>query len=667
MAILPFLFVLLMWVYWRRHGFGCRQSALLAAVSGAFVILLLTELLGALLLLSANWLAVGWLVFCLLSATLVLRAGPFSVRGLLPHPAELSLFEKLLVAALVIIVTGVMLLAVLAPPNLWDAMEYHLPRVMLWISNRSVDTFATPDYAQVTSPPFAEYSVLQLYLLAGGDRWIDLVEAFSFAGAVCSVSLIAARFGATRRTQLLAGLFAATVPEAVLESSGSMTTQTGAFWMIAALALMLGVSSEAGEPGKKRRNSILIFASAACCGFALLTKGTAYVILPFLLVGCLLALSADGRRAVVRKLGWALLLVVAINGIEYGRLYRLTGSPVGSPFPDGGPMLRFKNDRVTLGGALANTLRNLSLQIGTPIKRINAEELTYVNYALRFLHQNPSDPASVWVGRPFFIVDSVTRNEISAGSPLHLLLVLIAIVLLLWWGLRERRMRPLLWFALSIVASYVLFSAMLRWQQWGGRYQAGFFEIGGVVVALALERISRPRLTAATATLLFIYCLPYLLTNELRSFIPRPGLAAITKPRSELYFADQHEHYYQHYESIAQAVLTTGCHDIAIDAYTPKPDFQLTTSPRSYYIYPLLALIHSGEGDFRVHYVNVINTSARYMRPRQPTCVTICMDCAGHSEAFRNGGASRQTIGDTVIVTDQPVKSLAAKVRLTMK
>lgn len=658
MVILPFLFALLMWVCWRRNGFGCRYVALLATVSTAFVILLLTELLGALHLLSSGWLAAGWLAAGFLAAALVVRAAPLSLRSILPDLAGLSLSEKLLVAAQAIIVAGVMLLAVLAPPNLWDAMEYHLPRVVLWTSNRSVDTYPTPDYAQVTSAPFAEYSALQLYLLGDGDRWVDLVEAFSFAGALCGVSLIARRFGAGRRAQLLAGLFAATIPEAVLESSGSMTTQAGAFWIIAALALMLGVSSEEGEPDKKRCDTILVLASAAAAGFALLTKGTAYVILPFLLVGCLLALPAAARRGVVRRLGWAVLLVVAINAIEYGRLYRLTGSPLGSPFPAGGPMLHFKNDRVTVGSALANTLRNLSLHLGTPNQRINADVLASVDAAIRLLGQNPSDPATVWVARPFFIVNSVTRNEIFSGNPLHLLLILAAMAALFWRGLRDRKIGPLLWFAASLVASYVLFSALLRWQQWGSRYQVVFFEVGGVLVALAIERISRPWLSAATALLLFLYCTPYLLTNELRSYIPRPGLAAITEPRDELYFADQHKGYYRDYESIAQAVLATGCHDIAIDAYMPKPDTQLTTSPRSYYDYPLFALIRAGNGRLRVRYVNVINTTARYMRPQQPACVTICMDCAGHGEAALDGGTHRETIGKYVMIANAPLKPM---------
>lgn len=650
MVILPFLFLLLVWAFWRKRGFGCRYAALFAAVCSAFVILLLTEILGAMRLLTADWLAVGWLVACVVFALLVFRGERFSFRGILPDFSGLTFFEKLLIAALVIVVGGVMLLAVLAPPNLWDAMEYHLPRVVIWISNRSVDTYPTPDYAQVTSTPFAEYSVLQLYLLAGGDRWIDLVEAFSFAGAICGVSLIAKRFGAGRRGQLLAALFAATMPEAVLESSGSMTTQAGAFWMICSLALMLAVTGE-GMPSEKRDNTILVLAAAAAAGFALLTKGTAYVILPFLIVGCLLALPAAARRAVIRRLGWSVLLVVAINAVEYGRLYRLTGSPLGSPFPAGGPMLHFKNDHITAGSTLANTIRNLSLHLGTPSPRINAEVLASADAAIRLLGQNPNDPGTVWVNRPFFIVDSVTRNEINAGNPLHLLLILAAIGALLWRGLRDRKIGPVLWFATGMVASYLLFSAMLRWQQWGSRYQVVFFEIGGVLFALAVERISRPWLAQAMAALLFVYCLPYLLTNELRSYIPRPGLAALTEPRSELYFADQHKGWYQNYSSIAQAVLATGCHDVAIDAYMAKPDSQLSTSPRSFYDYPLFALLHAGDEKLRVRYVNVSNITARYIRTQQPACATICLNCAGHGQATVAGGAGKQTIGNTVIVT----------------
>jgi hypothetical protein len=41
----------------------------------------------------------------------------------------------------VVVIVGIC--AVLAPPNKWDALEYHLPRVVMWSQNHNVKFFPT--------------------------------------------------------------------------------------------------------------------------------------------------------------------------------------------------------------------------------------------------------------------------------------------------------------------------------------------------------------------------------------------------------------------------------------------------------------------------------------------------------------------------------------------
>lgn len=55
-------------------------------------------------------------------------------------------------------------------------------------------------------PPWAEYAMLTLLALSGGN-WLDnLVQWFAMVGSVIGVSLIAKLLGANSRCQLLAGL-----------------------------------------------------------------------------------------------------------------------------------------------------------------------------------------------------------------------------------------------------------------------------------------------------------------------------------------------------------------------------------------------------------------------------------------------------------------------------
>ena len=63
--------------------------------------------------------------------------------------------EKVLHCGLGLLVGIVGLTALLAPPNTWDAISSHLPRVVLWATNRSVQIYATADYSQVLMTPWA--------------------------------------------------------------------------------------------------------------------------------------------------------------------------------------------------------------------------------------------------------------------------------------------------------------------------------------------------------------------------------------------------------------------------------------------------------------------------------------------------------------------------------
>src|SRR5262249_24186271 len=105
------------------------------------------------------------------------RARPNSARpnsdggrpGLRAWWAGLEWPERLLGAGLLVLVLGELTLALASPPNNYDSQTYHLPKIEHWVAQHNVQFFATEIQRQITISPGAEYLLLHLRLLTGGD------------------------------------------------------------------------------------------------------------------------------------------------------------------------------------------------------------------------------------------------------------------------------------------------------------------------------------------------------------------------------------------------------------------------------------------------------------------------------------------------------------------
>src|SRR5262249_2538151 len=124
-----------------------------------------------------------------------------------------------LLAGVVIIAATTGFIALVAPPNTWDSLTYHMSRVMHWAQNRSVSHYPTHIQRQLHHTPWAEFAILHLQLLSGNDRFANTVQWFAMLGSVTGVSLIAKQVGADARGQIFSAVIAATIPMGILQAS----------------------------------------------------------------------------------------------------------------------------------------------------------------------------------------------------------------------------------------------------------------------------------------------------------------------------------------------------------------------------------------------------------------------------------------------------------------
>src|SRR5260221_6410438 len=280
-VLLPLFAFLGCWTAFWRGMKEWRASFLIAGALCGIWVVATTELLSLRSLLTRGAVASSWLLACILAWTFVItRSRPresstpsWRLRGAAAIcERRLSRLGGALLAGLNSILLLLAIVAFFAAPDTWDAMQYNMPRVVMWIENRSVHFYPTVDYQQLMMSPWAEYVMTNLTLLQGSDRLVNLVEWFAFLGSIIGASLIARELGAGARGQILAAVFCGTIPQGILAATKAKPDGAGGFWIVASFDFPLRLKTAASWG-----NATL---AGAAMGLACLTKSTAFILLP---------------------------------------------------------------------------------------------------------------------------------------------------------------------------------------------------------------------------------------------------------------------------------------------------------------------------------------------------------------------------------------------------
>jgi 4-amino-4-deoxy-L-arabinose transferase-like glycosyltransferase len=573
-----------------------RAAFLRAAVGWGVALLAGTELLSLWEVLTPRLIAGYWAVATAVAAGLAWRTPPVAAAG---KPASRQprspLFALGVPVAAVVLVTGA--LALVAWPNQWDTLVYHLARVDHWMQNRSVAFYPTHIVRQLASPPWAEYAALHLVSLGGDERAGNLVQWLGMVGSLIGVSVIARELGAGPTGQLLATLAAATIPMGVLQASTMQNDHVLAFWLVCLTAALVpsppARPSARGAPG-----------AGAALGLALATKGTAYVLSGPLLV---LPLLVRGRRD---WRGWAgrtilvLAVALALNVPHYARNLATFGFPLGprrlgSAFEADD---RLTNEALTPGLLFSNGVRNLSLHLALPWAAYNDALARAIRAAHDRLGLDVEDPRSTRL-YPLerFEITGPPNDPSRTGNPLHLA-VLAAAAATLVLSRRARGGPLVVPYVAALVLSAFLFCALLKWQPWHSRLHLPLFVLASALVGPALERRTRSLFLVAVA--MTALALPPLLTSELR---PLRGPSSVLR-------VDRIEQYFPHrpwlrleYVAAAARVRALACRDVGLVLGWDDHE------------HPLWALLDSDpRGAVRIEHVGVTNSSRALASARPP-------------------------------------------------
>jgi Dolichyl-phosphate-mannose-protein mannosyltransferase len=538
-ALLPLLTVILLLVTARARLPCWRIAFLVAAVLWGLAVVISTEVLSLWHALNFWGVLLSWMALSGLLAWWGWRNREQLARLSLVTAVPLSAVDRLLLLGVAAIVMMVGILGLLAPPNSWDAMTYHMSRVVHWIQHQSIAHYPTPIARQLHAPPWAEFAILLLQVLTKGDRLANLVQWFSMVVSLVGVSLLAKQLGGDRRSQILATVVAATLPMGIMQGSSTQNDYAATCWLTCMAVFVLFIN---GQPRGAPVRAWALLVGAAL-GLALLTKAVAYIFALPMLVWMAFVQLRRGAYCAWRTIALVAVVVALINAGYYIRNIETYGAPLG-PGREGA--LQYAN--AVLGGrALISVIvRNVGLHLGTPWPDVNALTNAAVGRVHRSLGVDINNPAITW-GETKFAVSLPVYHEDYAGNVWHAMLAVLALGAVAGCPDLRRRHRLVIYTGVPLIG-FVLFSAVLRWQPWHSRLLLPLFVLGAPVLGIVLSR--RRVLGSIVALGLVLATVPWLVFNEAKRLVGPANV--LYQPREQQYFALRPDHRGPYTEAVEQ-------------------------------------------------------------------------------------------------------------------
>jgi hypothetical protein len=591
-----------------------RLAALETAVLlGAFVALS-SEGLSLFHALSTPWVAVLWALFLVMSAGLGWRKSWLQAgwRATIDHLRCLEHRDFLLLSLLAIPVALLFLVALLSPVNNTDSLLYHLTRVAHWIQDRSLLPYPSGYPNQIIQPIWAEEAILQLRLLAGSDRFVNLVQWGCMLGSLGAVSLLAKLLGAGRGGQLAAGAFALSIPMGLLQSTSTQNDYVAAFWLVS-LAIWVLLAS--------RRSLSLtewLFLGLAL-GLGLLTKGTFYpAVFPFI-VWLSIAQARQMQTHRIDSTRGILLLVGVVVLLNLGFWVRNTAA-FGDPLALSATSGNLIAIGTSPGEMVTNLAKNLLMNFVTPYSGVNDRLAGMLHSVFGSLDPNLASFHLTWAW----------NQEDLAGNPFHFLLVPISLLLLLIH--RKRLLNRSVWtYAGACLGVFLVLSLALRYQEFSLRFQLSFLIAWAPLFGLAVSRVGERRLVPVVVILLVIAALPWVFFNRSRPLISmrtppeRFGLpcdwhfgctvgSILIEPPQTIAFANWMD-LREPYLATGQAIQASGCRQVGlrIDSHDPE--------------YLLWWVLDAPQSGIRIENVYPLPELARFADPSFHPCAVVCTIC----------------------------------------
>jgi 4-amino-4-deoxy-L-arabinose transferase-like glycosyltransferase len=522
------------------------------------------------------------------------------------QPSQMSWLDGIMLGVIILQVVTLFMVALVYPPTNADTLTYHLARVMHWQQNHSVTFYATNIDRQIQMPPFAEFVMAQFHILVNNDLYDNLVQWFAMLISLVGVSLITKRLGGSRILQITATLLCVSIPMGILQASGTQNDYVVSAWLVCLAYFGLKLIAEPDA-------WITTAAVGVALGLAILTKATAFVFAFPLCIWIGIALLAKRRWSALINGLIITILFVGLNAGHFSRNFALYRSVTG-------PQQDYRNETFTPAAIASNLIRNIDEQVRIKtdiplVDQIGVDTQAWFRLAYQMTGLDTQDPRTTF-GRTNIFLYQASTNEGVSGSPFHVLLILLALIVILFRG--KYRDETFVFF-MVLTASFFLFSAYLKWQVWGPRLQLPLLVLWSAVLPLVLFRNTKSWLMAIPV-MVALYGFYWTFNNSSRPITPEAVYAIHN--RSDNLFLEEPE-LRTWYNYMADFTVASGCQNVGlrIDGIVSRE-------------YPIWVLLRERGFKGRIEHVEVTNPSQIYTDPSFKPCAVFSL---GIDPNYENG------------------------------
>jgi len=545
---------------------GFKDTAIKSILLFSLLLTVITESISSLKLLNHSSLILTWslISFCCLVFLYLRRSGlkqlvrNFKDSFLRFSPSMIRL-HKIGFYAMMFILALVFLQGLINPPNNWDSMTYHLARITAWISQQSIHHFPTHIVRQVYQPPFSEFVILHVNLLSLNDYFSNAVQFVFLIFCLIVILSLLELIGLKHQFGWIAMVLLITIPDVILQASSTQNDIVVSFFILSTVLFTIKSFKE----GSFQNYAFL----GLSVGFALLTKGTAYIflapVLLFFAVAVLIKTYKSRKYSFLLFSIAAALITIAINAGHYYRNYQMSGHILGVSEAEHS---RYANEIMGPDIFVSNFIKNMSIHLGPyPLSRISKETVIQLH---KLAGLDADDPRTNFPGEIYKGASDLPTHEDTAPNPLHFLLILVAFFLIVKALFRQdiRVNRLILYLTLIFLIQAILFSYYLKWQPWHSRLHTPVFMLSIPLICYAFKINEKYiRYLKIAVTIAFVYALMVVLFNSSRPYLSTRFTTniSVNDLRDRKMYANK-LYQYEEYESISAEIKRLGFKNIGL-------------------------------------------------------------------------------------------------------